>query len=304
MKEEENKKILMKKSNIIRNIFGGFFIFGGFCGICVNDFLAGFFMMLFGISLLPIVYEKTKLSKVKYIQIILPIILIFISIINMPEVPSEDNTNTNANIAQENGNIEITNLKFNEAEIQLDIKESKYIVLEVQPVNANIENLEYCSSDNNVLTVEKTDIENNENKVTLKINPIKEGSCEIFVKTNSGIESNKVTVKIVDNERIEKEKREAEEQAKKEEEELKQKQEENRSQTIKKDGTSNSKASETQKNNDSKKTSNNSNGKTVYRTPSGKRYHYDSDCGGKNSYSTTLSEAISAGLTPCQKCAK
>ncbi len=44
--------------------------------------------------------------------------------------------------------------------------------------------------------------------------------------------------------------------------------------------------------------------KSVYRTPTGKRYHLDPDCGGKNSYRVTLNEATSAGLTPCQKCAK
>ena len=44
--------------------------------------------------------------------------------------------------------------------------------------------------------------------------------------------------------------------------------------------------------------------KSVYRTPSGKRYHYDPGCGGKNSYQVSMSEAIGAGLTPCQKCAK
>ena len=42
---------------------------------------------------------------------------------------------------------------------------------------------------------------------------------------------------------------------------------------------------------------------TVYRTPSGKRYHYDADCGGENSYEVSLEDAESAGLTPCKKCA-
>lgn len=37
-----------------------------------------------------------------------------------------------------------------------------------------------------------------------------------------------------------------------------------------------------------------------YRTPTGKRYHLDPDCGGKNSYRTTNI----SGLTPCAKCAK
>lgn len=36
-----------------------------------------------------------------------------------------------------------------------------------------------------------------------------------------------------------------------------------------------------------------------YRTPTGKRYHLDPDCGGKNSYRTTNL----SGLTPCAKCA-
>lgn len=41
----------------------------------------------------------------------------------------------------------------------------------------------------------------------------------------------------------------------------------------------------------------------VYRTPSGKRYHFDPDCGGKNSYETTMTDAVNAGLSPCSKCA-
>ena len=41
----------------------------------------------------------------------------------------------------------------------------------------------------------------------------------------------------------------------------------------------------------------------IYRTPTGKRYHFDPDCGGKNSFKTTMSEALGAGLTPCKKCA-
>jgi len=42
---------------------------------------------------------------------------------------------------------------------------------------------------------------------------------------------------------------------------------------------------------------------TVYRTPTGKKYHFDIDCGGGNSHVTTVAEAIKAGLTPCGKCA-
>ena len=43
----------------------------------------------------------------------------------------------------------------------------------------------------------------------------------------------------------------------------------------------------------------------VYKTPTGKRYHLDADCGGKNSTLTTLEDAINIyGLTPCKKCAQ
>ena len=48
---------------------------------------------------------------------------------------------------------------------------------------------------------------------------------------------------------------------------------------------------------------NDKNSMTVYITPTGKRYHYSSTCGGKNSRPTTKSNAISRGLTPCKKCA-
>lgn len=42
----------------------------------------------------------------------------------------------------------------------------------------------------------------------------------------------------------------------------------------------------------------------IYRTPKGKRYHLDAECGGKNSYPVTLEDALSAGLSPCSKCAE
>lgn len=40
----------------------------------------------------------------------------------------------------------------------------------------------------------------------------------------------------------------------------------------------------------------------LYGTPTGKRYHFDPDCGGKNSYAITMEEALRVGLTPCSKC--
>lgn len=42
--------------------------------------------------------------------------------------------------------------------------------------------------------------------------------------------------------------------------------------------------------------------RTVYVTPSGNKYHYDPQCGGKNSTATTLNQAKRIGLSPCSKC--
>ena len=44
----------------------------------------------------------------------------------------------------------------------------------------------------------------------------------------------------------------------------------------------------------------NSNVREVYITPTGKRYHYDPQCGGKNSYKVGINSI--GGRTPCQKC--
>ena len=53
------------------------------------------------------------------------------------------------------------------------------------------------------------------------------------------------------------------------------------------------------KKNDSPPTNNPTADGYYYRTPTGKRYHLDPNCGGKNSYRTTNI----SGLTPCSKCA-
>ncbi len=43
-------------------------------------------------------------------------------------------------------------------------------------------------------------------------------------------------------------------------------------------------------------------GRTIYITPTGKRYHYNSHCNGGTYIESTLDEALSRGLTPCRKC--
>ncbi len=44
------------------------------------------------------------------------------------------------------------------------------------------------------------------------------------------------------------------------------------------------------------------NERIVYKTPTGKRYHYSLDCAGKNGTPITISEAKELGLTLCNNC--
>lgn len=42
----------------------------------------------------------------------------------------------------------------------------------------------------------------------------------------------------------------------------------------------------------------------VFITPTGKRYHFDKECAGKNAIPSTLQIATGKGLTPCKTCAQ
>lgn len=76
------------------------------------------------------------------------------------------------------------------------------------------------------------------------------------------------------------------------------------SQTEKKQTTTSSSTQNSTKTTSSQKvpstssSENNSHGKIIYGTPTGKKYHYDSDCAGKNAKVITSTN----GLEPCKKC--
>lgn len=277
--------------NIIRNIFGAAFILCGILGAIFSSFMAGFFIILAGVALLPIFYEKIKFVNFKYSQMVLPIVFMVISILCMPQGSNENATTEteSTSVVAESEIVAIESLKFSDSELELDVKETKNIDLEVNPNNAQIENLEYFTSDDQIAILEAADSANNNGKITLQIKPLSEGNCEVFVKSSNGIESNKVSVKVTDREKLESENRAQEEEQKIE------------TQTKREDSKKSQDSSNS--NTKSSRNLNNTHGAKVYRTPKGKRYHYDPDCGGKNSTETTLEKAKAAGLTPCQKCA-
>ena len=53
--------------------------------------------------------------------------------------------------------------------MEIDIKENKEIVLEILPNNAKTENLELCSSNSQIAILEKSDVEDTKDEITLKI---------------------------------------------------------------------------------------------------------------------------------------
>ena len=52
----------------------------------------------------------------------------------------------------------------------------------------------------------------------------------------------------------------------------------------------------------SQQSSQQTNSRTVYVTPTGKKYHYNSNCNGGSYSPTTLEKALAMNLTPCKKC--
>ena len=297
-----------KVFSVLRNILGGILAFIGIAGIIAGNVLAGIFMILSGVAVLPLLYQKTKLNKIKYIQIILPISLLMITILCIAKNnPIEDTSvEIKTTTSAENQEIEIDKLQFTQSNLELDVKETKNIILEIFPENAVMRSMDYQVTEEKIATVEKTDSSNESNKIVLSIKPLAEGECELFVKSENGVESNKVTIKVTDEEKAKAEqeaKKRAEQEAKKESERTSQTKTNKNSKTQTTSKSSAKKTqSDTQKSKTQQSNSDDNNGRTIYRTPSGKRYHYDPNCGGKNSYPTTLSQAQSAGLTPCKKC--
>lgn len=338
--------------NILLVACGSIFALMGLI-IMIANFFAGLFMLLFGVTLIPAVYEKSKelLKKYsgkipkeyydkmrvfwnkfgRYVKIAVPLVFLVLFVVVIPKdspAPAPAGDIASVSSAEESADEpldaeeaeeekpEITSLHFEETELQLDINENKDLTLEIGPENADTQDLQYCTSNEEVAKLEKAEETSGENKINLKLIPASEGECEVFAKTSKGVESNKIQVKIIDNERIlaeekarqeaeEKAQQEAQEQARKaaEEEQARAKAEQEKKKAAEEAKKTTSASSSGNKSSSSSKNNNNSHGKQVYRTPHGKRYHFDPDCGGKNSYQITMGAAISAGLTPCKKCA-
>lgn len=190
--------------------------------------------------------------------------------------------------------------------VELDMKQNKDIKVIINPnnTNDNIDSIEFKSSNESVAKIEKYNTNTKNNEKYAQIIPVGEGECVIYTQFGDTIKSNEVSVKVTDNDRIEREKAAAEQAQKEAEEKAKAEAEAEAakvqaqaaasttsSKQRKTTSTTSSTSKAKSKSTSSKASSNKSYGQSVYVTPTGKRYHYSPTCGGKNSTASTLSAA-------------
>lgn len=158
---------------------------------------------------------------------------------------------------------------------EMDLSSRQALELLLTPEDIEISKLYFAVSDTNAMIIEKSDVGFE------LISQNQEGSVTVTA-TADNIESNTITINIVDQERIAAEKK-AEEERLAAEKAAEEKEEQERA------AAQNSAPQQTSR--------------TVYVTPTGKRYHYDNHCNDGTYIASTLDKAQSQGLTPCKKCA-
>lgn len=121
----------------------------------------------------------------------------------------------------------------------------------------------------------------------------KEGTFTLVAKKGSA-KSNELTFQVIDKEKAEQERIAAEKKAEEERIAAEKKAEEERLAAEKAEQERIAARQQSQ--------AQSQNSATVYVTPTGKKYHYNSSCNGGSYSPTTLDNAIKMGLTPCKKC--
>lgn len=176
---------------------------------------------------------------------------------------------------------------------KLDVNESQTLTWAYTPEGADISQLSAVVSDD---TLAQATINDNGELVLETLS--KEGTVDVSLKDGDVI-SNVVTFTIVDAEkeaeRIAAEKAEAERIAAEKAEAERIAAEKAEAERVAAEQAAAQAAA-------SQQSSQQTNSRTVYVTPTGKKYHYNSNCNGGSYSPTTLDKALSMGLTPCKKC--
>lgn len=185
----------------------------------------------------------------------------------------------------------IKSIHIDSPDVTLDLDQSQTFKVEIEPSKANIEEKDVVISDTSLITLTNV----NGQSLTIKANQ-NEGMATLYIMTN-GVESNKVTINIVDikkaKEKVAQEEKEAKEAAEKEKQEA-----EAAAKALEEQ-----KQAEAVQSNES--TPNNAipNTGTVYLPKNGKKYHSNPNCSNmKSPQAVSLEEAQSLGYEPCSKC--
>lgn len=185
----------------------------------------------------------------------------------------------------------IKSIHIDSPDVTLDLDQSQTFKVEIEPSKANIEEKDVVISDTSLITL--TNVV--DQSLTIKANQ-NEGMATLYIMTN-GVESNKVTINIVDikkaKEKVAQEEKEAKEVAEKEKQEA-----EAAAKALEEQ-----KQAEAVQSNES--TPNNAipNTGTVYLPKNGKKYHSNPNCSNmKSPQAVSLEEAQSLGYEPCSKC--
>lgn len=205
--------------------------------------------------------------------------------------------------------------------LTLNIKQKETLSLSIEPQDSELNINDFYLTENGIVEI----IEYKDNKLIIQTLQ-KVGSTTLSYK-NSDIESNSITIDVIDKEALalaeakkkeELEKQKAEEIKKQEElekqkaEEVKKQEELKKQQTAKaeqkkteqqKQSSSQSATTSNSSSNQANSSSTKATGENVYIPRTGKKYHSHSNCGNmKNPSLVSLNEAENRGFTPCKKC--
>ena len=173
--------------------------------------------------------------------------------------------------------------------ITLEVPNTQQIVFQYEPATASASEIKCTSSDEEIATVSIDEAK--DGKINCTITPVSTGTATIIC-TTSGVSSSPLRLSISDP---------AAEEAARKEAEAKAAEEAAKVEAERKEAEAKAAEEAAQQAEVEAAEQSESSGQTVYITPSGKRYHLDPNCGGKNAYAVDISKVGSR--TPCKKCA-
>lgn len=100
---------------------------------------------------------KNNRGNAIIVIIIAVFVIVGILIIGSKNILEENKVSieNSENIEKENNVIEVSEISFEENDIEIDIKETKTVILKVNPSNAEKDDFEYISTNSEIATIER-----------------------------------------------------------------------------------------------------------------------------------------------------